>query len=208
MLHNLLLILLHIFHQWILWYPRRLEILLVVLYWLSWLQKNIPVVVAVMINPSLIESSMFFSPINTTHLFTKLSIIILLNLKHAESSWVYSLFLHLIFIQGLKIFVVICKKNTSTYGQNCSYNNTIDIGIIWSSGRCISRGRSKRCRATRRRCRVIRRRRCWKMIFLVCFLSSIRRNQANTRFSVLKVKHPLRKRALVKNIVVSDTNSL
>ena len=46
------------------------------------------------------------------------------------------------------------------------------------------------------------------MISLVCFLSSIPRNQANTRFSVLKLKHPLRKRALIKNIVVFDTNSL
>ena len=70
--------------------------------------KKYSMVVAVMINPSLIGSSMFFSPVNTTHLFMKLFIIILLNLKHAASSWVYRLFLLLIFIQGLKIFVVIC----------------------------------------------------------------------------------------------------
>ena len=48
--------------------------------------KNVPVVVALMIKPSLIESSMFF-PAKTTYLCTGFFAIMSLNLKYSASFW-------------------------------------------------------------------------------------------------------------------------
>ena len=77
-------------------------------------KKSIPVVVAVVISPYLIESSIFV-PIKTSHLF----IGFFNYLKHDVSFWrVYSLlhlvsyqvFVDFLIIYSLRISLVICKK--------------------------------------------------------------------------------------------------
>ena len=72
--------------------------------------KNIPVVVAVMISQSLMESSMFFFP-------SKLLNLLYIFLKHMTSFWWLILFfMGLFFIFSLRS--VICKKYTNTNGKD------------------------------------------------------------------------------------------
>ena len=79
--------------------------------------KNIPVVVSVMIIPSLIESSMLFN-----HSF------IVYFLKHITSFWWFILiFIDLFFIWSLRN--VIFKKYANANGKDRRYANAIDISI-------------------------------------------------------------------------------
>ena len=92
-----------------------------------------------MINPSLIESSIFFFQ-------SKLAIYFIFFLKHITSFW----WLILFFIDGFFIFslgTVICKKYTNTNGKDSKHTNAIDISIIWFCGM----GRGRRRKVTRRR---------------------------------------------------------
>ena len=105
--------------------------------------KNIPVVVAVVLSPSLIESSMFFfsfmyrafSPSYLNHItsFSCFNRLLLF-------------FVDLFFICSLKGFLVICKKYTSTNRKNSNYTNTVDVSITRSCGKVIRRKRGRRCR--------------------------------------------------------------
>ena len=83
--------------------------------------KNIPAVM-VMINPSLIESSLFFSNQNY-------SFIVYFLLKRMTSFWSLILFFTDECFWCLRS--VICKKYTNTNGKDSKYANTIDISIIW-----------------------------------------------------------------------------
>ena len=79
-----------------------------------------------MINRSLIESSIFFFPVKTSHL-------LYIFLKHVTSFWWLALF----FIDGFFIFSlgsVICKKYTKAKCKDSKNTNSIDISIIWSCG--------------------------------------------------------------------------
>ena len=120
--------------------------------------KNIPVVVAVMISPSVIESSMLFFK-------SKLLILFYIFLTHTRSFWRLILFfINLLFICSLGS--VICKKYVSAYGKDNNYANAIDISITRSCGR----ERCRRCRVIRRetgrRRRVTRRRRGRQLFIL------------------------------------------
>ena len=89
--------------------------------------NNILVVVVVMIIPSLIESSLFFFPIRTTHLLYK--VFSSSDLKHIRSFWWLLLFfIDLFFICSLGS--VTCKKYANVYGKDSKYTNAIDISII------------------------------------------------------------------------------
>ena len=70
---------------------------------------NIPIVVAVMINPSLIESSMFFS--NQSYLF------IVYFSKAYDVVLVVDLVFHWLFFIIFRLESVICKKYTNTNGN-------------------------------------------------------------------------------------------
>ena len=110
--------------------------------------ENIPVFVAVMISPILMDSSVFF--------FQSKLLIYCIGLKHMTSFWWLILFfvgLFLIFSLG----IVICKKYTNTNGKDSKYTNTIDISINGSHGmgrgkrlRVICRGRGRKRRPIRR----------------------------------------------------------
>ena len=97
--------------------------------------KNIPVVVAVMIIPSLIESSMFFFQ-------SKLLILLYIFLKDMTSFWWLILFfIDFFFICSLRI--VICKKYANTNGKENKYTNAIDISITGGDvGSAVGRGGS------------------------------------------------------------------
>ena len=88
--------------------------------------KNIPVVVVVMIVPSLIKSPMFFFPVRTTHLLYR--VFSSSYLKHMTSVW----WLILFFIDSLGS--VICKKYENPHDKDRKHTNTIDISITGSSG--------------------------------------------------------------------------
>ena len=79
--------------------------------------KNIPVVVVVMISPSLIESSMFF--------FQSKLLIHCIFLKHITSFWFNRLFM-----DDFSCLLVIRKKYTNAYGKDSKYANAVDITTI------------------------------------------------------------------------------
>ena len=87
--------------------------------------KNIPVVVAVMIIPSLIKSSMFFFQ-------SKLPILLNIVLKHMTPFWWFILFfIELFFICSLRS--VICKKYANANGKDSKYTNSIDVSTTGGS---------------------------------------------------------------------------
>ena len=99
-------------------------------------QKNIPVAVAVMISPSLIESSMFFFfNLNCSLIYRVCSSLYLR--RTVSFQWFYRLFLDLFFIQSLRGSLVIGERCTSTYGYN--YTNTLYIDITIPSDNTGSR---------------------------------------------------------------------
>ena len=110
--------------------------LLVALRLLPSVQKNIPVAVAVMISPSLIESSMFFfSNLNCSLIYRVCSSLYLR--RTVSFQWFYRLFLDLFFIQSLRGSLVIGERCTSTYGYN--YTNTLYIDITIPSDNTSNR---------------------------------------------------------------------
>ena len=90
--------------------------------------KNIPVVVAVMISLSLIDSSMFFlKEIKTSHLLYRF--FSSSDLKHMTSFWCLIMFsIDKLFIFRLKS--VVCKKYTNTDDKDSKHTNAINISII------------------------------------------------------------------------------
>ena len=75
--------------------------------------------VIVMINPSLIESSIFL-PVKTSHLLYIL-------LLHMTSFW----WLILFFTDEIfRLESVLCKKYTNINGKDSKYTNAINISII------------------------------------------------------------------------------
>ena len=95
--------------------------------------KNIPLVVTVMIIPSLIESSVFFFQ-------SKLLVLLHIFLKHMTSFWWLILFfIDLFFI--CRLGSVICKKYTNANGKDNKYTNAIDISITGGGvGSAVGRG--------------------------------------------------------------------
>ena len=92
-------------------------------------KKNL-IVAAVMISPSLIESSMF-SQVFSIH-FLQCSMA--KNYKHSVSFW-----FNRFFICSLRRFIAKSKKHTGAYGYNMNYTKAIDISIFGSRGRAIRR---------------------------------------------------------------------
>ena len=116
-LHYLLLMLLHMFHLQVMASKSSRDAFNCFIF-SEFSTRNIPVVVAVTITPSLIGSS-----INTTRLYIRVFIIIWLNFEHTvQFQWFYRLllFLELFFVPVLGRSLVICTKYTSTYGQHAN----------------------------------------------------------------------------------------
>ena len=131
--------------------------------------KNIPVVVGVIISPSLIDFSMFFSNQNYSFMCSVFSPSYCKAYYSAlvvEGSLLF--FVELFFVYSLRRFLVLCKKYTSTSPKQSNYTNAINISITGSCDKVIYRGTGKRsriiCRRRGRRSRVIRRGRGSKLI--------------------------------------------
>ena len=99
----------------------------------TFISKNIPVVVAVMIISSLIESSMFFFQ-------SKLLVLLYIFLKHMPLFWRLILFfIDSFFICSLGS--VIYKKYANANGKDSKYTNVIDISITCGGvGSAVGRG--------------------------------------------------------------------